>query len=89
MCLFNRNVYLAEVEGKDIPERASKGGGRRGKAGGWGPHGTAGLGSDFPTWEEEIDGRHQEDSEVLVRAGLPRNKSPAPPPLPADWPRLP
>ena len=30
MCLFNRNFYLAEVEGKDIPETASKGGGRRG-----------------------------------------------------------
>ena len=77
--------------GWEIPVELGKGQARtrsnralseEGRGEGGGPHGTAGLGSDFRTWEEEIDGRHQEDSEVLVRAGLPRNKSrttPAPP----------
>lgn len=43
--------------GKAKPEPAPKEpflkkAGRRGRAGGWGPHGTAGLGLDSPTWED-------------------------------------
>lgn len=73
--------------GKAKPEPAPKEpflkkAGRRGRAGGWGPHGTAGLGLPYlggsAALIKEIDGRHQEDSEELVRAGLPKNNPPTP-----------